>query len=107
MQQVGDVNLAEHWKRIDRPVLVVYGTSDFVTSESDSRYLVDMINGFHPGRASLRVIEGMNHGLESAPPPGEEIRRAGGPPGEVHPELLPIVRTWLDAARAAATARGA
>jgi uncharacterized protein len=106
MQQVGDVNLAEHWKRIDRPVLVVYGTSDFVTSERDSRYLVDMINGFHPGRASLRVIEGMNHGLESAPPAREEIRRAGGPPAEVHPELLPTVRAWLDAARAASTARG-
>jgi hypothetical protein len=96
MQQVADVDQAAHWKRIDRPVLVLYGTSDFVTSEADSRYLVDMINGFHPGRASLRVIEGMDHGLTSAPPPREAIRRGGS--DEAHPELLPTVRAWLQAA---------
>jgi len=98
MQQVGDIDQAEHWKRIDRPVLVIYGTSDFVTSEADSRYLVDMINGFHPGRASLRVIEGMDHGLESAPPPREAIRQQRAGPGETHPALLPTVRAWLDEA---------
>ena len=106
MQQVGDVDQAAHWKRIDRPALVIYGTSDFVTSEADSRYLVDMINGFHPGRASLRVIEGMDHGLASAPPQREAIRRRpGDAPADAHPELLSTVRAWLDATRAASPAR--
>ena len=96
MQQVGDVDQAAHWKRIDRPALVLYGTSDFVTSEADSRYLVDMINGFHPGRASLKVLNGMDHGLEVAPPPREAIRQERTAPADVHPELLPTVRGWLD-----------
>jgi hypothetical protein len=73
--------------------------------EADSRYLVDMINDFHPGRASLRVIDGMDHGLESAPPPREAIRSPRDTPGEAHPLLLPTVRAWLDATRAATPAR--
>lgn len=95
MQQVGDVDQAAHLKRVDRPVLVMYGTSDFVTSESDSRYLVDMINGFHPGRASLRVVDGMDHGLEVAPPPREAIRRPPGGAAGAHPAVLPAVRDFL------------
>jgi hypothetical protein len=42
-------------------VLVVYGTSDPTTSADESRYLVDMINEFRPGRATYLQIEGMSH----------------------------------------------
>ena len=104
MQQVGDVDQAAHWKRIDSPVLVVYGTSHYITSEADGRYLVNMINGFHPGRASLRVIDGMVHGLASVPTQREAIRLESDPP-EAHPELLPTVRAWLDATLSTSPAR--
>ena len=97
MQQAGDVDQAAHWKYIDAPVLVIYGTSDFVTSEADSRYLVDMINSFHPGRASLRVIEGMDHGLMRASSQSESY--AGNGSSDAHPELLQAVVRFLDSTR--------
>ena len=63
-----------------------------------------MINGFHPGRASFRVIEAMDHGLASVPSQREAIRLESDP-AEAHPELLPTVRAWLDAALAGPPAR--
>ncbi len=61
MHQVGDVNLAKLWKQIDIPVLVIYGTADAATSTYESQMLVDVINSFHPGRATYREFEGMGH----------------------------------------------
>lgn len=61
MQQIGDINLARQWKQVDIPVLVLYGTSDPATSADESRYLVNLINSFHPGRASYIELPGMGH----------------------------------------------
>jgi pimeloyl-ACP methyl ester carboxylesterase len=63
MQQVGALDLAPLWKKIEAPVLIIYGTADFVTDDYQARYLRDMINSFHPGRARYLAIEGMDHGL--------------------------------------------
>jgi len=61
MQQVGDINLAKQWKQIEAPVLMIYGTSDPATSADESRYLMSIINSFHPGYATYREIAGMGH----------------------------------------------
>ncbi len=63
MQEIGDLSLARQWKQADIPVLVIYGTSDFLTSADESRYLVELINSFHPGRATYAEVPGMAHGF--------------------------------------------
>jgi pimeloyl-ACP methyl ester carboxylesterase len=63
MQQLGSLDLAPLWKKIDAPVLIVYGTADFVTDDYQHQYLRDMINSFHKGRAKYTTIEGMDHGF--------------------------------------------
>lgn len=67
LQQIGDLDLAAEWKKIDVPVLVTWGTSDPLTSAGESRYLTDMINSFHPGRATYMEFNGMGHGLDLWP----------------------------------------
>jgi len=66
MQQLGSLDLAPLWKQIDAPVLIFYGTADFVTDDYQHQYLTNMINAFHPGRATYVRIEGMDHGLTVA-----------------------------------------
>lgn len=44
------------------PVLVLYGSGDFVTSEPLSKGLVSLINTAHPGKAKLRILP-MDHGF--------------------------------------------
>ena len=67
LQQIADLDLAVEWKKVDVPVLVTHGTSDPATWSEESHYLVDMINSFHPGRASYIEFPGMGHGLDLVP----------------------------------------
>src|SRR5262249_55852149 len=67
LQQIANLDLAAEWKKIDVPVLVTWGTSDALTSADENRYLVDMINSFHPGSASYQEFKGMGHGLDLWP----------------------------------------
>ncbi len=54
MQQVAALNVAQPWTRVAAPVLVMYGASDFVTSESDHRRITGIINQYHPGSCPAR-----------------------------------------------------
>jgi pimeloyl-ACP methyl ester carboxylesterase len=93
MQQWADVNVAAAWKAIDRPVLIVYGESDFVSTIADNGYFVEMINAFHPDRATLKPIGGMDHGLNRAASMSESFGRKG--PGEFNAAIVDVVIGWL------------
>jgi hypothetical protein len=56
-----------------------------------------MINSFHPGRASYLEIPGMGHVLNPSASKGAFLRDHGGPHPQLHPAVLPAVRTWLRA----------
>ncbi len=68
LQQVASLNLAEPWTQVSVPVLALYGTSDFVTTEADHRRIIDIINKHTPGIGNLVLIDGMDHHLDAAGP---------------------------------------
>jgi pimeloyl-ACP methyl ester carboxylesterase len=97
LQQIADLDLAVEWKKVDVPVLVTYGTSDPATWAEENHYLVDMINSFHPGRASYLEFPGMGHGLDLVPSKRawlENIRKHEH--GPFDQEFLKQVADWLD-----------
>lgn len=97
LQQIADLDLAVKWKKVDVPVLVTYGTSDPATWAEENRYLADMINSFHPGRASYIEFSGMGHGLDLVPSKRawlEAIRKHEH--GPFDQEFLKQVADWLD-----------
>lgn len=98
MRQVAALNIAEKWKPVDAPVLVIYGTSDFQTSAAEHRYLTDAINSFHPGRATYVEIPNMDHGFETVASQREGMQRflSNQPPGEFNPAILAEMQSWLD-----------
>jgi pimeloyl-ACP methyl ester carboxylesterase len=97
MQQIGDISLASQWKRIDAPVLVIYGTSDPATSADESQYLADIINSFHPGRATYAEIPGMGHDFCRYSSPADFLnRRKNAQPHPFDDDLLAIVLAWLE-----------
>lgn len=93
MQQWADVNVAAAWKAVDRPVLILYGSSDFVSSIQDDRYLEQVIDGFHPGRASLEEIRGMDHSMSKAASMEESFTRPS--PGVFESAVLDAAISWL------------
>ena len=44
-------------------MLVIYGTSDALTSADESKYLVELVNSFHPDRATYAELPEMAHGF--------------------------------------------
>ncbi len=98
MQQWAALNMAEEWKRVESPVLIVYGTSDFVSTTADDPYLADVINSFHPGRATVRAIAGMDHYLTRAASMEESITRKPGTRAEFEPAVLEAIKAWLNQA---------
>jgi uncharacterized protein len=96
MQAVADISLGKQWKESDCPVLVVYGTASPVTTAHQSHYLVDLINRFHPGRASYAEVPGMGHDLSRYESQLDYLDRV---PDAVHPfhtGLIDVVMGWLD-----------
>jgi len=97
MQQIGDLSLAKQWKQIDVPVLVIYGTSDPATSADEGRYLVEIINTFHPGRASFVELPGMGHDFARYSSEAEFLRRRQD--SKAHPfdgEVLVVLTKWIE-----------
>lgn len=95
MQQWAALNLAEEWKKIESPVLVVYGTADYIATQADHPYLADIINSFHAGHATLKAINGMDHYMTQAGTMEESMKRTTGIRGEFEPALLEIIKAWL------------
>ena len=96
MQQWAALNLAEEWKRVASPVLIVYGTSDFISSIADDPYLADLINSFHPGHATVKAIAGMDHYMTKAATMEESLTRTPGTRTEFEPAVLEVIRAWLN-----------
>ncbi|HYG99134.1 MAG TPA: PDZ domain-containing protein [Terriglobales bacterium] len=99
MRQLADLNLPAQWKSVNIPVLIMYGTSDPLTSADENRYLVNAINSFHPGRATYVQIEGMDHGFRQSPSQKDYLLSRGGPGAnskpQLHPDLLPTIEKWI------------
>jgi hypothetical protein len=98
MQQLTELNLAEMWKKVDAPTLIIYGASDFLTSAKEHEYLREMINRFHPGKAKYVEIPAMDHYFEKAATQSESMQRRRNPP-QTPPQFveqaLTEISNWL------------
>ena len=97
MRQVADLNLAAHWKATDASVLLIYGSSDYLTTAEEHRYLSNIINNFRSGSAKFVEIPNMTHGFRFAASPLDAMKQALGesPTGDFKPEVLSEIEKWL------------
>jgi len=81
------------------PVLVLYGSADFVTSLEESRSLVRTIDRVHRGRARLQVMP-MDHEFQFfASQKAAWSAEQQGRPGTVYPKLVDVVDKFLRGVR--------
>lgn len=61
-RQIQDMPHLEHWKNTTASVLVQFGESDFQAfSLADHQQIVNTVNHFHPGKATLRTYPKTDH----------------------------------------------
>jgi pimeloyl-ACP methyl ester carboxylesterase len=97
VQQVAGQNIAALWRAVHARVLVIYPTSDFITSEQEHRYLVDAINAMHPGQATFATVPGMDHYLAAEESMAASIKDTRAPDARpFSTAAFPIIDAWLD-----------
>ena len=95
-RDIAKVNVAEEWKRADVPVLVTYGTSDPLTSDEESRYLVNMINSLHPGHATYFEFDHMSHHFDEQSNQAQALRALqDGRNGPYDETFVPRIEHWM------------
>ena len=98
MQAVAGISLGRQWRDADFPVLVIYGLASPVTTAHQNRYLVDLINRMHPGRATYREVPEMSHDLHRWASPEEYMMNRSGA-NSSHPfqeDLFAVMMPWLE-----------
>ena len=96
MQAVADISLGKQWKDADFPVLVVYGTASPVTTAHQSRMLADLINRFHPGRATYVEVPGMGHDLGRYASQEVYLERNPNVLAPLHTGLVDVMMHWIE-----------
>ena len=96
MQQWAAINPAEEWKKVSVPVLIVYGSADFVSTIADDPYMADVINSFHPGHATLKMIPNMDHAMYKAASMEQSMNWPPNSPREFEPTVLEAIKSWLE-----------
>lgn len=95
MQQWAALDLAAEWKKVSAPVLIVYGTSDFVSYIADDPLMAEVLNSFHAGQATLKPIRNMDHPMYKANSMQESMNPPADKPREFEPAALDAIRDWL------------
>lgn len=61
-QQIDSLNLAEAWAKLDCPVLVINGGTDYEQcAPIEPKLIEETVNGQHPGKATRVEIEDLDH----------------------------------------------
>lgn len=97
MQQAAALNIAEPWIAFDKPVLVIYGTADFITAEDDHHRIAAIVNEHRPGLADLKLIAGMDHYLQAGGTEQQDfdMRVKQSKSGPYDADLSAAVLGWL------------
>jgi pimeloyl-ACP methyl ester carboxylesterase len=91
-QDVQRSNVAAAWERVQAPVLVLYGSNDWVMARGEHEMIVRMVNARRPGSAELVVLDGIDHSLVRYPDRDHAFRGEGG---SVDAEALEVMLRWL------------
>jgi len=85
-QQLYDVPMAAAWKKIEAPVLSLYGASDFLTDASEHEALAAAVNSWRPGTAKFVTLQGIDHWIRKAA--DQQASMSQGPGGSEYDDRL-------------------
>ena len=91
-REVQRANTAAAWDSVSAPVLVLYGSHDWVMAGEDHELIVSQVNARRPGAARLAVLDRVDHDLMRHP---DRARAFAGEGGEPAADVADTVVAWL------------
>jgi uncharacterized protein len=74
-QQLQDVDQPELWKKFNGYVMTVRGSGDFEAfSSEDHQEIADMVNAYHPGKGTFKLIPNMDHAFAKSETPTDSYK---------------------------------
>lgn len=86
-----DFNIPHLWKNFTGKALIIWGGSDYISSQEDHDIVAKSINYYHPGHAQFMVVPGTEHGMNLA----RNFQEAQKNSGKYNPELSKTISNWL------------
>lgn len=93
-RQLYALNIAGAWKSFTGKALIMWGEGDYISAADDHRIIVDAINQYHPGKASLVKIKNASHSMQQA----ADFKDAVTDDGSYNPEVGKKIIQWLKSA---------
>lgn len=92
-RQLGQINFATYWSKIDARVLAVRGGSDFVTYDVDHKLIADIVNKAKPGKGESMTLPNSDHLFHNFPNELEAVR--GYSRGKFNPAFTKVMMDWI------------
>ncbi len=92
-QEVQALDFEGAWEKVNVPVLIVFGTFDWIMSERDHSRIAEIVNSNKPGLARLEVMKGVGHSLDKYPSLQDAFN---GTNRVVDAGATPIFMSWLE-----------
>jgi uncharacterized protein len=98
-QELQDQNMAETWKANNENVLIVRGEGDFEAfSTAEHQSIVDIVNFYHPGNATFKLIPNMDHAFAKSKTPEESYKNgqiSGYYYNNFNDAIIEVVDEWI------------
>lgn len=85
------LNIPGAWKPFTGKALLIWGSTDYISSKEDHQILTQTVNYYHPGNATFLVLKNVNHGMLNA----TTFQQAQTSPGAYNPEVGKQILEWL------------
>lgn len=91
-QQLAAADLPSAWKKVNVPVLALWGKGDYQTNRADHEAIARWVNGAHPGKAKFVEVPGVDHLFNKAADQEESF--LAGSMGEFNAIVIETFLQW-------------
>ena len=96
LQQIAAIDIAELWASLKTDVLLIYGSSDYLTSTDEHLEIQAVVNAETPGAATYVEVADLDHFMTRANSQSESFqRKRSGDDATFHEGLASIIEDWL------------